>query len=112
MKYLAIDSWACFHEQLFAGPIKLRWYITGPVGPLGSTNQNWLGARLLPIAISIYPVVCVHPSYLLKAQHHCLWPLASWPTRPGHPSPAIPHPLPPTHPLISQFGLSIGDDTA
>ena len=64
----------CFHRRLFTDPVKSRWYITGPVGPLGSTNQNWLGAKLLPMAVSICPVVCVHPCYLLGTQHHCLWP--------------------------------------
>ena len=36
--YVAIDSQVCFHRQLFANPIKLRWCITGPVKPLGSNN--------------------------------------------------------------------------
>ena len=39
--YMAIDSQVYFHRWLFADPIKLYWCITGPVGPLGSTNQNW-----------------------------------------------------------------------
>ena len=43
--------------------------------PLGSTDQNCLRARLLPMAISIYPVVCVHSCRLLRAQYHCLWPI-------------------------------------
>ena len=72
--YVAIDCQVCFHRWLFANPVKLYWTITGPVGPLGSTNQNWLGARLLPMAISIYPVVCVHSCHQLEALHHCLWP--------------------------------------
>ena len=70
---MAIDSQVCFHRWLFANPVKPRRCITGPVGPLGSTNQNWLGAKLLPMAVLIYPVVCVHPCRLLKTQHHCLW---------------------------------------
>ena len=72
--YLGIDSQVCFHRQLFANPVWPCWCITGPVGPLGSTNQNWLGAKLLPMAILIYPVVCVHLCCLLRTQHHCLWP--------------------------------------
>ena len=92
----------CFHRRLFANPVKLCWCITGSVGSLRSANQNWLCARLLPMAVSINPVVCVHPRRLLRAQHHCLWPnggeglpLAC------PPIPITPCPLPPTHPLIS-----------
>ena len=48
---VAIDGQVCFHGQLFADPVKPCWCITGPVGPLGSTNQNWLCARLLPMAV-------------------------------------------------------------
>ena len=99
---MAIDSQVCFYRQLFADPVKPSWCITGPVGPLGSTNQNWLGAKLLPMAILIYHVVCVHRCCLFRAQHHCLWPnsredLSS--TCP--PTPTTPAPLPTTHPLIS-----------
>ena len=86
---MAIDSQVCFHRQLFADPVKPSWCITGPVGPLGNTNQNWLGAKLLPIAVSIYPVVCVHLCHLLRAQHHCLWPNG----REGPPSACPPIPL-------------------
>ena len=89
---LALDSQVCFHRWLFADPVKPSWCITGPVGPLGSTNQNWLGAKLLPMAVSIHPVVCVHPCRLLRAQYHCLWPNG----REG-----LPSACPPTHPLIS-----------
>ena len=70
---VAIDSQVCFHKWLFTDPVKPSWCITGPVDPLGSINQNWLGAKLLPMAVSIYPVVCVHPCRLLRAQHHYLW---------------------------------------
>ena len=72
--WLYIDGLVCFHGRLFANPVKLCWCITGPVGPLGSTNQDWLCARLLSMAVLIYPVVCVHSWYLLGTQHHCLWP--------------------------------------
>ena len=99
--WLYVDGQVCFHRRLFANPVKPSWCITGPVGPLWSTNQDWLGAKLLPMAILIYPVVCVHPCRLLRAQHHCLWPDG----REGPPSgcpltPTTPCP-PPTHPLIS-----------
>ena len=69
-----IDSQICFHRRLFADLVKSSWYITGPVGSLGSTNQNWLDAKLLAMAALIYPVVCIHPCCLLRTQQHCLWP--------------------------------------
>ena len=102
---LAIDSQVCFHGRLFADPVKPRWCITGPVGPLGSTNQNWLCAKLLPMAVLICPVVCVHSCHLLETQHYCLWPNG----REGLPSTCPPTPTippPPSHspthtPLIS-----------
>ena len=71
---MAIDSQVCFHGQLFANPVRPYWCITSPVGPLGSTNQNWLCFRLLPMAVLIYPVVCVHSYHLLGTQHYYLWP--------------------------------------
>ena len=73
LKCVAIDSQVCFHGQLFADPVKPSWCITGPLDPLERTNQNWLGAKLLPMAILIYSVVCVYPCHLLRAQHHCFW---------------------------------------
>ena len=72
INYLAIDGQVCFHRQLFADPVKPCWCITGPVGPLGSTNQNWLCTKLLPMIVLIYPVVCVHSCRLLGTQHYCL----------------------------------------
>ena len=71
---MTIDSQVCFHKWLFVDPVKLSWCIAEPVGQLGSTNQDSLGAKLLPMDVSAYPVVCVHPCYLLRAHHHCLWP--------------------------------------
>ena len=111
---LAIDSQVCIHGRLFANPVKLSWCITGPVGPLGSTNQNWLCAKLLPMAVSIYSVVCVHSCCLLGTQHCCLWSNGRgahfWLARPGlmagGPTFGLParshrpHPLSPAHPLI------------
>ena len=44
-----LDSQVCFHRQLFADPVKSCWCITVPVEPLGSTNQIWWGAKLLPM---------------------------------------------------------------
>ena len=94
---LAIDSQVCFHGWLFANRVKLSWYITGPAGPLGSTNQNWLCAKLLPMAVLIYPVVCVHSCRLLGTQHYCLCsndsdcsPLACHLPPPPHPTPSHP----------------------
>ena len=72
--YVAIDGQVCFHIRVSADPVKSCWRITGPVGSLESTNQNWLCARLLPMAVSIHPVVCVHSCRLLGTQHHCLRP--------------------------------------
>ena len=92
-------------QGAFFNPIKPHWCITGPFGPLGSTNQNWLLARLLPMAVLIYPVVCVHSCHLLRTQHHCLQsnnregpPSACPPshhisTPPTHPCPYKQHPL-------------------
>ena len=95
---MAIDSQVCLHRRLFADPVKPSWCITGPVGPLVSTNQNWLGAKLLSMAVLIHPVVCVHPCRLLRAQHHCLWPNG----REGPPSAC-----PPTTPLHSSTIYSL-----
>ena len=91
INYVALDGQVCFHRRLFADPIKPCWCIT--VGPLGSTNQSWLCARLLPVAVLIYPVVCVHSCRLLR--HHCLWPDGTeGPPRACPPTPTTPHPLP------------------
>ena len=38
------------------------WLSYQPVGPLGSTNLNWWGAGLLPMAVLIYPLDCVATS--------------------------------------------------
>ena len=72
IKYVAIDSHVCFHKWLFVNPVKLNWCITGPVEPLECTNQNRSGVKLLPMAVSTYPVDCVRLCQLLRAQHHCL----------------------------------------
>ena len=94
---LAIDSQVCFHGRLFADRVKPSWCITGPTGSLGSTNQNWLCAKLLPMAVLIYPVVCVHSCRLLGAQHYCLCSNGSvCPPGACHPPPP-PHP---THPPL------------
>ena len=39
--YVAIDGQVCFHGWLFANPLMPCWCITGLVGSLVSTNQNW-----------------------------------------------------------------------
>ena len=102
LKCITMNSQAYFHRRLFADPVKPGWCITGPTGQLGNTNQNWLGAKLLSMAVLIHLVVCVHSCCVLGAQHHCLLPNG----REGPPSACPPtyttaRPLPPTHPLIS-----------
>ena len=88
-------SQVCFHRRLFTNPVKLRLCITGSVGPLGSTNQNWWGAKLLPMAVLIYPVDCVYLWHLLRAQHHYLCPTgkenlpSALPTHPRYITPVI-----------------------
>ena len=103
---MAIDSQVCLHRWDFANPVKLSCCITGPAGPLGSTNQNWLGAKILLMALLIYPVVYVHSCCLLRAQQHCLQlnnreglPLACPPTSTTCPPPPTYLP-PPTHPPL------------
>ena len=90
---MAIDSQVCFHRQLFANTVKPSWCITGPMEPLGSTNQNWCGVKLLPMLILAHSVDCVRLCHLLRAMHHCLCPNG----REGPPS-ACPPPL--THPPL------------
>ena len=80
------------YRRLFADRVKPRWCITGPVGPLGSTNQSWCGIKLLTISVSTHPVDCVHICHLLRGQHHCLHPNGR-----ENPLPACP----PTHPTPS-----------
>ena len=101
---MAIDGQVCFHGRLFPNPVKLCWCITGPVGSLWSTNQNWLYARLLPMAISIYPVVCEHFCHLLGTQHYCLWPNGR--ETPPLAFPSTPH-APPIHPPFISNTLDI-----
>ena len=72
IKYMAIDSQVCFHRWFFANPVKPSWCITGPVEPLGCTNQNRCGIKLLPMSTSTYPVDYIHLCHLLRAQHYCL----------------------------------------
>ena len=100
---MAIDGKVCFNRWLFADCVKPSCCITGQTDPLGSTDQNWLCTKLLPMAVSIYYVVCVHSCCLLGTQHYCLCsngrdcpPQACHPPPPPHPTPLLP-----THPLIS-----------
>ena len=72
--------------------------IQGLWGPVGGTNKDVTGARLLPTTVSTCPVDSVPFCHLLNTQHCCLCthgrfspPLAS------HPPPPPPHP-PPAHP--------------
>ena len=92
---MAVDGQVCFHRRPFADPVKPSWCITGHVGSLGSINQILLSAKLLPMAVSIYPVVCVHPCHLLRAQHYCLWSNG----KEGSPSACPPTPPPPSPPI-------------
>ena len=92
---VAIHNQVCFHRQLFADPVRLHWFITGPVGPLGSTNQSWCGVKLLTMSVSTHPVGCAHICHLLRAQHHCRWPNGR-----ESPSSACP-PTPTVHPFPS-----------
>ena len=99
---MAIDNQVCFHRWLFADPVRPSWCITRPISPLGSANQHWLGAKLLPIAVLIYPVICVYPCHLLRAQCPCPWPngregpLSACPLAPTTPPPTN-HPSPYKH---------------
>ena len=68
---MVIDGQFCFHGQLLADTVKPSWCITGPIWSLDSTK---LCARLLPMAVSVYPVVCVRSCHPLGTQHFCLWP--------------------------------------
>ena len=80
--------------------INERYCITVPIKLLGSTNQNWLCAKLLPMAILIYPVVCVNSYCLLRTQHHCLLlngregSLSACPPTPATLLPPLTHSLP------------------
>ena len=106
INYKAIDSQVRFHRRLFANPVKPYWYITKPVGPLLNSNQNWLGDKLLPMAVLIHPVVCVHPCHLLRTQHNCLCPNGR--ENPSSTCPPAPHQLPPIHTLIHDTCNIIG----
>ena len=75
---VAIRSQVCFHRWLFADRVKPHWCITGPVGPLGCTNQSWCGVKLLTIPVSTHPVGCVHICHLLRGQHHSMHPNGSF----------------------------------
>ena len=90
-----------FHRQLFADHVRPHWCITGPVGPLGRTNQSWCGVKLLTMSISTHPVGCVHICHLLVSQHHSMHPSSrdspppACHTHPHHPTPPPPSRPPP-----------------
>ena len=99
---LGLDSQVCFHGRLFAHRVRPHRGITGPVGPLGFTNQSWCGVKLLAMSVLTHPVGCVHICHLLVGQHHSINlngrfcpPTACHPPPPPHPTP-----LPPAHPLL------------
>ena len=94
INFMAIDGQVYFYKCLFTNTVRPSWCITGPVGPLGHTNQDWLCARLLPMVVSIYPVVYVHSCCLLGTRHYCLWPN-------GREDPPLVCPPTPSHPPTS-----------
>ena len=54
------------------------------------------------MAVSVYPVVCVHSCRLLGIQHYCLWPNGKEdPPLACPPTPTTPAPLLPAQLLIS-----------
>ena len=76
--YVAIDDQVCFHWRLIADPVKPPWCNTGSVGPVGGTNKDVTGARLLPTTVSTCPVDWVPFCHSLKTQHCCLCPYGSF----------------------------------
>ena len=74
---MTIHSQVCFHRWLFADRVRPHWCITGPVGPLGCTNQSWCGVKLPTMSVSTHPVGCVHICHLLRGQHHSMHPNGS-----------------------------------
>ena len=89
---MAIHGQVCFHRWLFANRVKPHWCITGPVVPLGCTNQSWCGVKLLTMSVSTHPVGCVHICHLLRGQHYSMHANGKF-----FPPPAC-HPPPPPHP--------------
>ena len=73
-KHIAIDSQVCFHGRLIADPVKPSWCNTGSVGPVGGTNKDVTGARLVPTTVSTCPVDSVPFCHSLKTQHCCMKP--------------------------------------
>ena len=90
--WLTIHSQVCFHRWLFADLVKPHWCITGPVGPLGRTNQSWCGVKLLTMSVLTHPVGCVHICHLLRRQYHSMHPNGRFFLPPAC------HPPPPTCP--------------
>ena len=102
---MAIHSQVCFHRQLFADRVKPHWCITGPMEPLGCTNQSWCGVKLLTMSVLTHPVGCVHICHTCWEASTVLCTLITGfarlrlATHPHHPTP--PHPLPPVHHLYT-----------
>ena len=114
---VAIHSQVCFHRWLCADRVKPHWCITGPVGPLGHTNQSWCGVKLLTMSVSslsTHPVGCVHICHLLRwgthpvgCVHIChLWGEGTAPLYAPYGRfcpPLVCHPPPPpSHPLYTR----------
>ena len=73
------------------------WCITGLMEPLGSTSQNWCGAKSLSMAVSIIPVDCVHLCQEHSTSVCALMVGRTYLQLVHSPSPPL---LPPTHPPI------------
>ena len=99
---MTIHNQVCFHRRLFANCVKPHGCITGPVGPLGCTNQSWCGVKLLTMSVLTHPVGCVHICDLLRRQHHSMHPNGSF----CLPLACQPPPPPSRHPTTSHLPTS------
>ena len=105
-KNIAIDGQVYFHWRLVANLVKPPWCNTGPVGPVGGTNKDVTGARLLWTTVLTCPVDWVPFCHLLKTQHCCLCPYERFNPPPATytpPPPTWPPSHPPTHPYNMPF---------
>ena len=74
-KHIAIDGQVCFHWRLIADPGKPPLCNTGSVGPVGGTNKDVTGARLLPTTVSTCPVDSVPFCHSLKTRGEAIMPV-------------------------------------
>ena len=93
-KYNIIIAILCYKEVMYQ--------YTQNVYRSISIIKDMIGAKLLPMTVSAYPVDCVYVCHLLKTQHCCLCSSGRYTPPPAaHPSPPThhpPHPL--AYPLI------------